>query len=139
VSRGVEKIFSSFEAQTTEVNMNKRLYKSRKERILFGVCGGIAEYFEVDPVIVRLLAVIFAFTGSGVIVYIIAAFIMKDESAAWNPGPYGDAGGAERYSQEHARAGAYDAGPQAVPNQEGAWNGGNSGAAESHDGAPPSS
>ncbi|NSW76672.1 MAG: PspC domain-containing protein, partial [Candidatus Atribacteria bacterium] len=36
----------------------KRLYRSRKERILGGVCGGIAEYLETDPAIVRLIAVL---------------------------------------------------------------------------------
>lgn len=35
--------------------MKKTLYKSRKDRFLFGVCGGLAEYFEVDPTLVRIL------------------------------------------------------------------------------------
>ena len=58
--------------------MNKRLYKSNSDRVLFGVCGGIAEYFDVDPVIIRLLTVLFAFTGTGVLFYIAAALIMND-------------------------------------------------------------
>ena len=37
--------------------MEKRLYRSRKERMLFGVCGGVAEYFDVDPTLVRLIVV----------------------------------------------------------------------------------
>ena len=35
--------------------MKKTLYKSRKDRFLFGVCGGLAEYFDVDPTLVRIL------------------------------------------------------------------------------------
>jgi len=39
--------------------MERRLYKSRESRALCGVCGGIGEYFNIDPVIVRLLVVVF--------------------------------------------------------------------------------
>ncbi|VVB67137.1 PspC domain protein [Candidatus Norongarragalina meridionalis] len=57
--------------------MEKRLYRSKKDRILGGVCGGIAEYFEVDPTLVRLLWVLFVLAGgAGVIAYIIAWIIM---------------------------------------------------------------
>ncbi|MBQ2698953.1 MAG: PspC domain-containing protein [Firmicutes bacterium] len=56
--------------------MEKRLYRS-DNRMLLGVCGGIAEYFGIDPTIVRLLWVLLTFIGfSGLIIYIIAAFIM---------------------------------------------------------------
>jgi phage shock protein C len=57
----------------------KRLYRSKKERILGGVCGGFAEYFEVDPTIVRLLMVLLLFTGSGILFYIIAWIIMPEK------------------------------------------------------------
>lgn len=57
--------------------MKKRLYKSSSNKKILGVCAGIAEYLNVDPVLIRLLWIIFAlFVGSGVIVYIIAAIIM---------------------------------------------------------------
>lgn len=57
--------------------MKKRLYKSSRNKKILGVCAGIAEYLNVDPVLIRLLWIIFAlFVGSGVIVYIIAAIIM---------------------------------------------------------------
>jgi phage shock protein C len=56
--------------------MEKRLYRS-DNRLLLGVCGGIAEYFNIDATLVRLLWVLLSFLGfSGVIIYIIAAFIM---------------------------------------------------------------
>jgi len=51
---------------------NKRLYRSAKSKVLGGVAGGIAEYFDIDPIIIRLLFVIIAFAGGGgVLVYII--------------------------------------------------------------------
>lgn len=55
----------------------KRLYRSGKDRILGGVCGGIAEYFNVDPVLIRLLWVGAALMwGSGILLYIIAWIII---------------------------------------------------------------
>ncbi|MBO4213834.1 MAG: PspC domain-containing protein [Lachnospiraceae bacterium] len=57
---------------------NKRLRKS-EERKICGVCGGIAEYLNVDPTVIRLLWVLFCLAGgSGIIAYIIAAVIMPD-------------------------------------------------------------
>lgn len=57
--------------------MEKRLYKSDRNKIIDGVCGGIAEYFGIDPTLVRLLWVLLcALGGSGVIAYIIAAVIV---------------------------------------------------------------
>ena len=51
---------------------NKRLYRSAKNKVFGGVAGGIAEYFDIDPIIIRLLFVIIAFAGGGgVIVYLI--------------------------------------------------------------------
>lgn len=60
----------------------KRLYRRRRDRKLAGVAGGIAEYFGIDPTLVRLLWVI-AFFGAGVglVAYIVAALIMPDEPA----------------------------------------------------------
>lgn len=58
----------------------KKLYRSRRERMLCGVCGGIAEYFDLDPSLVRLgWIVLFAMAGSGIIAYIIAAVIIPSE------------------------------------------------------------
>ena len=57
--------------------MNKKLYKSDENKIINGVCGGIGEYFDIDPTLVRLAWVVFcALGGSGVIAYVIAAIIM---------------------------------------------------------------
>ena len=61
--------------------MNKRLYKSRSQRMICGVCGGIAEYFNIDPTLVRLGAVLLATfsVGSGILAYFVAAVIIPDE------------------------------------------------------------
>ena len=61
--------------------MNKKLYKSNTNRMLAGVCGGIAEYFNIDPTVVRLAWVAFcALGGSGILAYILAAIIIPDSS-----------------------------------------------------------
>ena len=54
----------------------KKLYRSTSNKMVCGVCGGIAEYINIDPTVVRLLWVIFSVFGVGVFVYIIAAIIM---------------------------------------------------------------
>ena len=60
--------------------MKKRLYKSSTDKKVCGVCCGIANYFDVDPTVIRLIWVIFTLAGgSGLIAYIIAAIIMPDE------------------------------------------------------------
>ena len=57
--------------------MNKRLYKSNENKMLDGVCGGLGEYFGMDPTLVRLAWVLFcALGGSGVIAYLLAAIII---------------------------------------------------------------
>lgn len=61
--------------------MSKKVYRSRSDRMLGGVCGGIADYFNVDVVLVRLLWVLaFLAEGIGLIVYIIAWVIIPEES-----------------------------------------------------------
>lgn len=55
----------------------RRLYRSREEKILGGVCGGIAEYFNTDPTIIRLIWILLAIAyGSGILAYIIAWIII---------------------------------------------------------------
>lgn len=58
-------------------NPEKRLYRSQN-KIILGVCAGIAEFFNIDPIIIRLLAVFFTLAGmgSGIATYIIAAIII---------------------------------------------------------------
>lgn len=49
----------------------KRLYRSTKDKIIGGLCGGIAEYFNIDPVLVRLIFIIFSFHGFGLLAYLV--------------------------------------------------------------------
>ena len=61
--------------------MSKRLYRIEQGKMLAGVCGGIAECFDVDPSLVRLAWVLFcAVGGSGVLAYIVAAIIIPKKS-----------------------------------------------------------
>lgn len=58
--------------------MGRRLTKSSDQKMLFGVCGGIAEYFGLDPTLIRLIFVFLTIiaVGSPVLVYLILAFVM---------------------------------------------------------------
>lgn len=60
--------------------MEKRLTKSFSNRMICGVCGGIGEYFNIDPTVIRLIWAILTVcgVGSGIIVYIIAAVVMPE-------------------------------------------------------------
>ena len=60
--------------------MEKKLYRSNTNKKLFGVCGGLAKYFDIDATVIRLilvLAVIFA--GVGIIAYLAAALVIPEE------------------------------------------------------------
>lgn len=60
--------------------MNKKLYKSNIDKKLFGVCGGIGEYFGIDSTWVRLIWLILVFcVGTGLLAYLIAAIIMPEQ------------------------------------------------------------
>lgn len=59
---------------------DKKLYRAEEGKMLAGVCAGVAEYFDIDPTIVRLAWVLFTFLGgSGLIAYIIAIFIIPSK------------------------------------------------------------
>ena len=59
---------------------DKKLYRSERNRMICGVCGGVGEYFNIDPTLVRLAMVLVAACsfGSGVLAYFIAAIIIPD-------------------------------------------------------------
>lgn len=60
----------------------KRLYKARGQRMVCGVCGGVAEYFGIDPTLVRLAFLLLAAGwGSGLLAYIVAAIIIPEPPA----------------------------------------------------------
>lgn len=63
-----------------EVKTAMRLYKSTVNRMLCGVCGGIAEYFNIDPTIVRLItAFICLMAGTGIIIYFVLALVLPND------------------------------------------------------------
>ncbi|MBR4289357.1 MAG: PspC domain-containing protein [Oscillospiraceae bacterium] len=60
--------------------MQKKLYRSSTNKMLMGVCGGVAEYFNIDPTVVRIIWVIASIFGfAGVVVYIAGAFIIPEK------------------------------------------------------------
>jgi phage shock protein C len=62
------------------IDLTKRLYRSRKDRVLWGVCGGLGQYFNIDPVIFRIIFVVTIFVGmSGALVYVIMTLIVPEE------------------------------------------------------------
>lgn len=56
----------------------KKLYRSRGNRLVAGVCGGIGEYYDVDPNIIRLLWVLFLFSGVGLFAYLVAIVLVPE-------------------------------------------------------------
>ena len=60
--------------------MQKRLYRSKDERMIWGICGGLGQYFDVDPTIVRVVWVLTLFLGGfGILAYIILRFVIPLE------------------------------------------------------------
>ncbi len=58
----------------------QRLYRSRTERKIAGVCGGLATYFDIDPVIIRLLWLLFVFFGgAGIVMYVVGWLVIPLE------------------------------------------------------------
>ena len=63
------------------MDKKKRLYVSNTDKKICGVCGGIAEYFDVDPTLIRVIWIVFSLAyGSGILAYLICALCMPKES-----------------------------------------------------------
>ena len=63
----------------TEPQTSRRIYRSRDDRIIGGVAGGVADYLAVDPVLVRLAFVALMFAGIGILLYLVAWVIVPEE------------------------------------------------------------
>lgn len=62
------------------MNNYKKLYRIKNGRMVTGVCGGIAEYFNIDPSLVRIGMVIFSCVGgAGIVVYVAASIILPEQ------------------------------------------------------------
>lgn len=60
--------------------MEKKLYRSKTNKTIAGVCGGLAEYINMDPTVVRLLWVLItAFAGAGLIAYLVCAIVIPEK------------------------------------------------------------
>ncbi len=59
--------------------MSKTLYKCKEGKMICGVCKGVAEYFDVDPSIVRIVWGVLAFTFVGLVAYIVAACVLPEK------------------------------------------------------------
>ncbi len=61
--------------------IGKKVYRSESDRLIAGVCGGLADYLEIDPVLIRLIwAGVTFFAGSGILLYILACIIIPNEN-----------------------------------------------------------
>ncbi|HOQ06655.1 MAG TPA: PspC domain-containing protein [Clostridiales bacterium] len=84
----------------------RRLRRSRRNKVILGVCGGLAEYLNIDVVIVRIVAVLSLFMGWGFIIYIIAALIMPEDREHIPDGNgWGHGGGSAGYSGAYSDPG----------------------------------
>ncbi|HEX5905728.1 MAG TPA: PspC domain-containing protein [Propionibacteriaceae bacterium] len=62
---------------------SRKLYRSRNQRMVAGVCGGLADYFNIDATVIRVLFLILTvFGGTGLVVYLVMWIIVPDASKA---------------------------------------------------------
>lgn len=72
------------------MNTEKKLYRSRNARMVAGVCGGIGEFFGIDPTIIRVIYIILSLSFLGIVLYIILMFVIPEEplvdKSGYHPG-----------------------------------------------------
>ena len=59
--------------------MEKKLYRNTENKMIAGVCSGLAEYINIDPTIVRLIWALIALSGAGILAYLLAAIIIPEK------------------------------------------------------------
>ena len=59
--------------------MEKKLYRSTQNKMIAGVCAGLAEYLNIDPTIIRLIWALIGLSGAGIVAYLIAAIIIPEK------------------------------------------------------------
>lgn len=58
----------------------RKLFRSKRKRVIFGVCGGLSEYLKIDVTLIRIVCILITFTaGAGVLLYLVATLIMPEE------------------------------------------------------------
>ena len=65
----------------------RQLRRSRQDKVLAGVCGGLARYLGIDPVVIRVLMVVLIFAGVGIVAYIVAWIVIPEATAGEPEGP----------------------------------------------------
>lgn len=99
--------------------MSKKLYRSKKDQIIGGVCGGIAEYFGIDATLVRLAFVLFALIeGAGIIAYIIAWIIVPERPEGQSTKSEEEVYDVELNSEAEDEEGEYKAGEKSSSQSE---------------------
>jgi phage shock protein PspC (stress-responsive transcriptional regulator) len=94
----------------------RRLYRSRVDRKVAGVCGGIAEYFDIDPVFVRIAAFLLMFPhGLGVIAYLVCWIAIPQRPEGAEAGAPGDASTAGDTSKAGPAAGSFSPADRSAP------------------------
>ncbi len=61
------------------MDTTKKLYRSRSDRVILGVCGGLGEYFSIDSLIIRLIFVALLFSGAGFLIYFVFVFLVPSK------------------------------------------------------------
>lgn len=89
--------------------MEKKLKRSRSNKVIGGVCGGIGEYFEIDPVFVRIIVVLLALgtKGVGLMAYIIAMIIMPKDDVEFRVNEHGETVQVEDAPKEYSSLNKY--------------------------------
>ena len=59
--------------------MEKKLYRSTHNKMIAGVCSGLAEYINIDPTIIRVIWALVGFTGTGLLAYLVCALIIPEK------------------------------------------------------------
>jgi phage shock protein C len=95
--------------------MHDRLYRSRSDRMLLGVAGGMARYLDIDPAVVRIVwALLVIAGGAGLLLYVVAAIVIPEEPAGWvssRNAPDSDATGSPAAGAPTAASGSRPAEP----------------------------
>ena len=61
--------------------MEKKLYRNTQNKMIAGVCAGLAEYLNIDPTIIRVIWALIGLTGAGIVAYLICALIIPEKPA----------------------------------------------------------
>ncbi|MGE5613371.1 MAG: PspC domain-containing protein [Bacillota bacterium] len=82
----------------------ERLHRSKRNKVIFGVCGGLSEYLRIDVTLVRIVAILVTFAGPGLLLYIIAALVMPADKG-YEPGDSSFYTGQQSYDNNYTAGG----------------------------------